>query len=549
MNIKDERGRIFTFGWLIIFIAGLCFSAAVIFDYFGVRGRKAEKKLNEIIYNIKYNPNEVFTGENPEILKQYGQNILNAGNSSEINTKADILLGYLNFRQNFTESAERHFKNAEEFYVDSGIIDKQLPMIYYPLSRIYLLNGDKEKSEEYYAKIEECFNTLNEKAFEIPYKQQLAQDIHKVSNNPEKALYILNQTIKEAQDINYPNIYKLYCQAGNISSETGKYEDSVNYNLKALETLNKIDKNYFINNKVQNLNLTLPQVKKINDKLEKEKVYILKNLKEGYELTGNREEAAKYNSEMLKIPIYGQLVKNDPELKREEQLPSVNESTDKNTSEADINNNKEDNKEEKSEWKNGKLWLILGSIIAILAFTAWIIYYVKKRKAIARLIDKNTGFATAEGLENYLESSWEDDSEEEFPIAFVKVHLDKFGKFNTEYGKAAADKMIKSTAATISKFAGEDSFKAKTDTGDFMIILSGSYRKVAEDRAEQIRKEIHMKNVKNKFSSVDGRVTVSIGIAVAPSNQPEYENYIKQADTALYMSKTMGRNKVMYCGK
>ena len=43
------------------------------------------------------------------------------------------------------------------------------------------------------------------------------------------------------------------------------------------------------------------------------------------------------------------------------------------------------------------------------------------------------------------------------------------------------------------------------------------------------------------------QITLSIGIAMCPSNGKKYEELFENADAALYSSKNLGRNRFIFC--
>ena len=61
---------------------------------------------------------------------------------------------------------------------------------------------------------------------------------------------------------------------------------------------------------------------------------------------------------------------------------------------------------------------------------------------------------------------------------------------------------------------------------------------------EQLRQAVEIAS----FESLDGetvKITVSVGVAAYPEDGRSLWDVIKMADTALYMAKTGGRNKVV----
>jgi len=76
---------------------------------------------------------------------------------------------------------------------------------------------------------------------------------------------------------------------------------------------------------------------------------------------------------------------------------------------------------------------------------------------------------------------------------------------------------------------------------EFIVVLPGVNRKLAEERAEHIRREVET-NLKLSFKDKTLSVTVSIGISMFPFNSRDYTGLIAAADKALYQAKANGRN-------
>ena len=79
---------------------------------------------------------------------------------------------------------------------------------------------------------------------------------------------------------------------------------------------------------------------------------------------------------------------------------------------------------------------------------------------------------------------------------------------------------------------------------EFVVLLPSKGKRAAMNAAEKIRAEIE----KAKFlvRRVEGRVTVSIGVAAFPQGGRTREELIWTVDKNLYEAKTGGRNRV--CG-
>ena len=96
--------------------------------------------------------------------------------------------------------------------------------------------------------------------------------------------------------------------------------------------------------------------------------------------------------------------------------------------------------------------------------------------------------------------------------------------------------MLESTVRStdiIARYGGEEfiilSPKAKTNNS-FII-------------AEKIRKAVEMYNFKNQIKQPNKNLTVSIGVAIFPTDAPDITDLFNIADKNLYQAKKQGRNQ------
>jgi diguanylate cyclase (GGDEF)-like protein/PAS domain S-box-containing protein len=123
-------------------------------------------------------------------------------------------------------------------------------------------------------------------------------------------------------------------------------------------------------------------------------------------------------------------------------------------------------------------------------------------------------------------------------LSCVMADIDHFKRVNDQHGHQAGDEVLRRVS---------EAFAAETRTTDevcryggeeFCIVLPGASSQAAAEVAERIRKAIASPG----FSRVP--VTLSFGVASLESGARTFEELIKQADDALYLSKERGRDRV-----
>lgn len=127
------------------------------------------------------------------------------------------------------------------------------------------------------------------------------------------------------------------------------------------------------------------------------------------------------------------------------------------------------------------------------------------------------------------------------PITLVMIDIDHFKKINDNYGHDIGDFILRECVRTLQEcFSREEDFIARLGGEEFAVILPGcnahASAKIVERSMERIRKEAFL------HGPHQIRFTVSMGIAQIVPGQ-NAETWYKRADSALYDSKTTGRNK------
>ncbi len=126
--------------------------------------------------------------------------------------------------------------------------------------------------------------------------------------------------------------------------------------------------------------------------------------------------------------------------------------------------------------------------------------------------------------------------------ALLMLDIDRFKKFNDDFGHKLGDKVLKSVAGTVS-----DSIRASDQIfryggEEFVVILGRINAKTATQLAEKICRQVE----KDYF--VDGdkkfQVTISMGGAIIRKDDTEMSLF-ERADKAMYRAKNNGRNQVV----
>jgi diguanylate cyclase (GGDEF)-like protein len=124
-------------------------------------------------------------------------------------------------------------------------------------------------------------------------------------------------------------------------------------------------------------------------------------------------------------------------------------------------------------------------------------------------------------------------------VAMVVIDIDHFKNVNDTYGHAFGDAVLQSLGKTLTEGRREHDIVARFGGEEFVLVLPNVDEKDALNISEKIRTDIS----KNTINDIN--VTVSIGVSLNNANKNEFDVLFKDADSALYKAKNMGRNQTV----
>jgi diguanylate cyclase (GGDEF)-like protein len=117
------------------------------------------------------------------------------------------------------------------------------------------------------------------------------------------------------------------------------------------------------------------------------------------------------------------------------------------------------------------------------------------------------------------------------------LDLDHFKKVNDTYGHRFGDHVLSSVSATIKNSLREKDYFIRYGGEEFIAVLPGVAEQRAVEIAERIRRVVEESEIFNKDNSVPVKITVSIGIANLNDSAISVQEFVDQADRALYDAK------------
>lgn len=125
------------------------------------------------------------------------------------------------------------------------------------------------------------------------------------------------------------------------------------------------------------------------------------------------------------------------------------------------------------------------------------------------------------------------------PLSVLMIDIDHFKNINDTFGHLTGDLILKEVSGLLKQSARKEDIAARFGGEEFVIILDTCTASDALMKAETLRKAIEDLNPNGV------RVTASFGVAQLEQDTAGHENLLKNADTALYVAKNEGRNRVV----
>jgi len=159
------------------------------------------------------------------------------------------------------------------------------------------------------------------------------------------------------------------------------------------------------------------------------------------------------------------------------------------------------------------------------------------------LHDPLTGLANRNLMNAELEKSMARCRRSGEPLSLVMLDLDHFKIFNDTYGHGAGDDLLVEIARILEYEIREVDMIVRYGGEEFLIIMPDTSTDVAVKAAERIRKLVEIQ----KFpvgKEKETNLTISLGIATSMDGSESKDILMTRADTALYLAKGRGRNRV-----
>lgn len=187
------------------------------------------------------------------------------------------------------------------------------------------------------------------------------------------------------------------------------------------------------------------------------------------------------------------------------------------------------------------------SVMLVLAIANGMLAYTIVRTLIKELEhqahhDVLTGLLNRRAFQERHDRQWRAWLRDQRNYALICFDIDHFKSVNDTFGHEAGDYALTAVAQILTQNARPLDCAARIGGEEFVLLLDDVSEQQAVEVAERIRLAIQSMP---PLPSLPGRsLSISAGVVAAASTTESANELLKQADQALYLAKSLGRNRV-----
>lgn len=160
-------------------------------------------------------------------------------------------------------------------------------------------------------------------------------------------------------------------------------------------------------------------------------------------------------------------------------------------------------------------------------------------------IDSLTGIPNRRKFFQFIKSEWERSIKYSYTLSIIMIDIDFFKEYNDNYGHPEGDKCLITIANLMTGLIDKNFLLSRFGGDEFIAVLPQTSITTAKAFAELLRQAVMNEKISHRCLLVSDYVTITLGVAsVVPTEGMNLNDFIKQADDALYHAKRNGRNKV-----
>ncbi len=157
--------------------------------------------------------------------------------------------------------------------------------------------------------------------------------------------------------------------------------------------------------------------------------------------------------------------------------------------------------------------------------------------------DGLTGLWNRRAISDRLGSELSRSMRERTPVGVVMADLDRFKEINDQYGHLAGDAVLQESARRLVASVRPYDEVGRYGGDEFLLVLPGCDKRRSLQLAERLREDFASSPLRTDEGEFN--LTVSFGVtSVEDFSEPDAYALVREADTALYLAKSRGRNRV-----
>ncbi len=179
------------------------------------------------------------------------------------------------------------------------------------------------------------------------------------------------------------------------------------------------------------------------------------------------------------------------------------------------------------------------SLTFLVLISSFLIYKLLDLRMEALNKDYLTGLYSKRYQEARLRKAIKDSRSKNLPLSLIMLDVDYFKEINDRFGHYIGDVVLKEVANVIMYNTRNIDICSRYGGDEFLIILPNTLPEEAASIGDNIKKNIL------KIEIVDEKIQISVSMGIALwDHVSEINDFITQADKAMYVSKNTGKNKL-----
>ncbi|MEN6594365.1 MAG: sensor domain-containing diguanylate cyclase [Clostridiaceae bacterium] len=169
---------------------------------------------------------------------------------------------------------------------------------------------------------------------------------------------------------------------------------------------------------------------------------------------------------------------------------------------------------------------------------------IKEKLEVMALHDTMTGLPNRQLFYDRAGVAFANAKRDQLSVAVVSLDVDRLKAINDRWGHAAGDQILVTVGSRLLNLLRKGDTVSRFGGDEFLVLLNGIDR--TENFTAVVQRIIDCVSEPILFESSEIVVSVSVGIAVYPSDGSEIEALIRKSDEAMYYTKEHGRNGFKY---